>query len=676
MRASTESELNERYMKNYYQILNIKPTATEDDIKRSYRVLAKRYHPDVNPDARAAERFADINEAYDVLSDANKRAEYDRAIAAEAAAKPRPEDIVARRRAAQAAATPYTVQQQAAANAARQRAAQAAAMRAAAMRAAAMRGNADPGFIYARQADAQAQAQAQAVAQAQAAAKAQAQEQARQYKIQLATAEKRAHDAGVAEGKRILQPELNSANTELRTVKAENTKLKSKLESMARDRTELEQELFDRDREYNQEKRRATELEKQIHSLQAATVPRADLTAANNELRAARTEAGKLKRQLAIAERARADAEKKLADHKRSDSERKIAEFGAAREPDAERVAELEKQLKDLRRRTVSKSALDTAKAANQKLIDENAELKARLKELSENGASDYNPASAPAQAPISENASEELAAAQAEIARLEEQAEKLQADRATLIQKLQELNTEYKAACARAETVEAGSGEPSGASALEAEIEELQTDKNMLIQKLQELNEELEATRSRAEQAERRVAVLEQEKEEIIEKFKEYHGEAIGEATARVEQAKEAERELAERVQKLNAELEAERVRTKELEEIVDEEDIRVRVDRLTFNAEAGDADSQNELGELYLYGDGVEKDYDRAVYWLKEAAKQKHADSLYNLGVCFLNGAGVEKNAKAGAGFIRQAAKLGSQRAKKYKKGRDGIL
>ncbi len=668
MRASTESELNERYMKNYYQILNIKPTATEDDIKRSYRVLAKRYHPDVNPDARAAERFADINEAYDVLSDANKRAEYDRTLAAEAAAKPRPEDIVARRRAAQASATPYTVQQQAAANAARQRAAQAAAMRAAAMRAAAMRGNADPGFIYARQADAQAQAQA--------AAKAQAQEQARQYKIQLATAEKRAHDAGVAEGKRMLQPELNAANTELRTVKAENTKLKSKVESMARDRTELEQELFDRDREYNQEKRRAAELEKQIHSLQAATVPRADFTAANNELRAARTEAGKLKRQLAIAERARAEAEKKLADRKRSDSERKIAEFGITREPDADRVAELEKQLKDLRRRTVSKSALETAKSANQKLIDENAELKARLKELSENGASDYEPAPASAQAPISENASEELAAAHEEIARLEEQVEKLQADRATLVQKLQELNTEYKAACARAETAEAGSVEQSGAAALEAEIEELQTDKNMLIQKLQELNEELDATRARAEQAERRVEVLEHEKEEIVERFKEYHGEAIGEATAQVEQAKEAERELAERVQKLNAELEAERVRTKELEEIVDEEDIRVRVDRLTFNAEAGDADSQNELGELYLYGDGVEKDYTRAVYWLKEAAKQKHADSLYNLGVCFLNGAGVEKNAKAGAGFIRQAAKLGSQRAKKYKKGRDGIL
>ena len=65
-------------MKNYYAILNVQPTATEDEIKRSYRVLAKKYHPDVNPgDATAAAKFAEVNEANSILSDPQKRAEYD-----------------------------------------------------------------------------------------------------------------------------------------------------------------------------------------------------------------------------------------------------------------------------------------------------------------------------------------------------------------------------------------------------------------------------------------------------------------------------------------------------------------------------------------------------------------------------------------------------------------------
>ena len=73
-------------MKDLYKILNLTASASDEAIKRSYRTLAKLYHPDLNPDnAAAAKRFEEINEAYDVLSDAQKRAEYDAKVRAEKA---------------------------------------------------------------------------------------------------------------------------------------------------------------------------------------------------------------------------------------------------------------------------------------------------------------------------------------------------------------------------------------------------------------------------------------------------------------------------------------------------------------------------------------------------------------------------------------------------------------
>ncbi len=59
--------------KDYYGILGVPRDATADDIKRSYRKLARQYHPDVNDDPAAAEKFKDINAAYEVLSDDQKR---------------------------------------------------------------------------------------------------------------------------------------------------------------------------------------------------------------------------------------------------------------------------------------------------------------------------------------------------------------------------------------------------------------------------------------------------------------------------------------------------------------------------------------------------------------------------------------------------------------------------
>ncbi|MCC5792335.1 MAG: DnaJ domain-containing protein [Legionellaceae bacterium] len=63
--------------KDYYHIMGLEQNATQEDVKRAYRKLARKYHPDVSKEAQAEERFKELGEAYEVLKDPEKRAQYD-----------------------------------------------------------------------------------------------------------------------------------------------------------------------------------------------------------------------------------------------------------------------------------------------------------------------------------------------------------------------------------------------------------------------------------------------------------------------------------------------------------------------------------------------------------------------------------------------------------------------
>src|SRR3989344_1033017 len=64
--------------KDYYKILGVSKDASQEDLKKAYKNLAKKHHPDLNKESGSAEKFKEINEAYSVLSDEQKRSNYNR----------------------------------------------------------------------------------------------------------------------------------------------------------------------------------------------------------------------------------------------------------------------------------------------------------------------------------------------------------------------------------------------------------------------------------------------------------------------------------------------------------------------------------------------------------------------------------------------------------------------
>lgn len=560
-------------MKNYYQILNVKPTATEAEIKSSYRVLAKRYHPDVNPgDAAAADKFADINEANAVLTDPKARAEYDQKLKEASTPHANPEDVIARQRAqAQAAARAAARQQAAFAN-------MEATMSASSRR--------DATILRARQAaQAQAQAQVQALCN-----------QAFQSGI----------EQGIAESKKVADAEISRLNSTVQALQAENKKLKKsadevislkrQLAESEQDRRELETELFNRDRELSQEQIRAKDMEEQLRAFRDGEVS---------------------------AEGRRAEGDSTELREKLEAAQRYINELAATNSKLTETNKELEQENKKLEGEC-SQAGL-TNKAQIQLQQDKRRQMQEEIEDLRRQV----------------DELNAELEDARAELEQWQQYANSEQFISDTE-RRIEEFNKKTQSDRRKAKNTLYG----ALGVLIWATDEEIEAGYNKLVKRYSDKADDTSA--AKLEKVKEAYAVLSDPK-----KRAEYNS-TINITDERIEE----ERKLIAENERIMEEY-REQLASKEFWEHYDE---------LNASALEGDSAAQNALGEMFYYGDEIERDLDQAVFWFKEAAKQKHPDAMYNLGICFINGEGIEKNENTGKGFIRQAAKLGSKPAKQY--------
>lgn len=100
------------------------------------------------------------------------------------------------------------------------------------------------------------------------------------------------------------------------------------------------------------------------------------------------------------------------------------------------------------------------------------------------------------------------------------------------------------------------------------------------------------------------------------------------------------------------------------------DASSIDTRVEMLMSKAEQGNTDGQKKLGDCYFIGDGVEQDYEKAVYWYRKSAEQGDADAQNSLGNCYFTGKGVEQDHKKAVYWLKKSAKQGDSNAIKVLK------
>lgn len=533
-------------MKNYYKTLGIKMNSNESEIKQAFRNLAKKYHPDMNPNNEVASNmFKEIGEANEILSDTIKRAEYDKQVSA----------LMANQRAAQNARTAYNTQSQ-------------------------YNVNPQGGYQF-NQAGAAFQFQQQSY---------------QQQAYQMASdAQKQGYSQGYQQGVIDTQKKMN----------AQSGDLKRQIITMQTRINELEERAHEVEEKAKRETERImAQAKEQINNLNSQKI--------------------KLEQQ-AISEKA--DEEKSKKEDELADIERDSLE----REKTESDQAENERKLKDeleFERAKVSEELvnqlmevsdqLNQSKIEREYLQSEKYRLETELSAITE-----------------------ELDGLRVTVAGWEEfgkhQAEYQDAQSAE-----EEWSRKDKEDKKRAK------GTYYGDLGLTfwVDFEQITYVYNKLLKRYSKKLDDKSV--KRVEEIEAAFQTLSNEDRRNA------YNESLGINEIEIEQERRLRMEYEEAMAKFNKQ-KADAQFWESYEELV-------------VNAEDGDAESQNALGEMFYFGDEIDQDLKQAAYWFKESAKQLYPDSLYNLGVCLLNGEGIAQDESKGKEFIKRAAKMNSALAKEF--------